>query len=168
MNKMHEPWRVLVEMDADVALLQEVGTVPEDVLDRVELSPHIPWLSHDLTSGYPHYDRWPMVVKLPDRVRVEWFRQIGPTWVSPDRPLDESSRRRWPTRSWTSRSTCSPRSPGEGGPVWSGLVDLARNIPLLTILPVFLTNTLGRNNLDIKPRLRRTPEARFPFRRATA
>ena len=87
-NKMHEPWRVLVEMDADVALLQEVGTVPEDVLDRVELSPHIPWLSHDLTSGYPHYDRWPMVVKLSDRVRVEWFRQIGPTWVSPDRPLD--------------------------------------------------------------------------------
>ena len=55
---VHEPWRELIEMDADVALLQEVGTVPEDVLDRVELSPHTPWLSYDPTSGYPHYDRW--------------------------------------------------------------------------------------------------------------
>jgi len=36
--KMHEPWRELIEMDADVALLQEVGTIPDYVLDRVELS----------------------------------------------------------------------------------------------------------------------------------
>ena len=85
---MIEPWRELVEMDADVALLQEAGPVPEDVLDRVELSPHAPWLSHDPTSGYPHYDRWPMVVRLSDRVRVEWFRQIGPTWVQQERHLD--------------------------------------------------------------------------------
>ena len=85
---LHDPWRELVEMDADVALLQEVGTIPEDVLDRVELSPHRPWLSHDPTTGYPHYDRWPMVVRLSDRVRVEWFRQIGPTWVHSERPLD--------------------------------------------------------------------------------
>ena len=84
--KMHQPWRELLEMDADVALLQEVGTVPEDVRDRVELSPHKPWLSHDPTTGNPHYDRWPMVVRLSDRVRVEWFRQIGPTWV--ERPGD--------------------------------------------------------------------------------
>ena len=85
---MHEPWRELVEMDADVALLQEVGTVPEDVLDRVELSPHVPWLRHAPTTCHPHYDRWPMVVRLSDRVKVEWFRQIGPTWVAPERPLD--------------------------------------------------------------------------------
>ena len=79
--KMHDPWRKLVEMDADLALLQEVGTVPEDVRDRVELSPYEPWLSHD-------YDRWPMVVKLSDRVKVEWFRQVGPTWIDPERPQD--------------------------------------------------------------------------------
>ena len=85
---MHEPWRELVEMDADVALLQEVGTVPEDVLDRVELSPHKPWLSHDSATGKPNYDRWPMVVRLSDRVKVEWFRQIGPVWVDPKRPRD--------------------------------------------------------------------------------
>ena len=43
-EKLHAPWRELVEMDADVALLQEVGTVPEDVRDRVEVSPYAPWL----------------------------------------------------------------------------------------------------------------------------
>ena len=86
--KRDDPWRELVEMDADLALLQEAGHVPEDVLDRVELSPHAPWLSHDPISGEPNYDRWPMVVRLSDRVRVEWFRQIGPTWVLPKHPLD--------------------------------------------------------------------------------
>ena len=85
---MHQPWRELLEMDADVALLQEVGTVPDDVLDRVELNPHRPWLSHDPGTGHPNYDRWPMVVRLSDRVRVEWFRQVGPTWVDPQRPRD--------------------------------------------------------------------------------
>ena len=83
---MHQPWRELVEMGADIALLQEVGTVPDDVASRVELSPYEPWLGHDPTTGAPHYDRWPMVVKLSDRVNVEWFRQIGPTWVAPERP----------------------------------------------------------------------------------
>ena len=63
-----------------------LGAIPEDVRNRVELSPHVPWLSHDPTTGYPHYDRWPMVVRLSDRVRVEWFRQIGPTGVAPERP----------------------------------------------------------------------------------
>ena len=92
---MHEPWRVLVDMGADVALLQEVGTIPEDVRNRVELSPHVPWLSHDQTTGYPHYDRWPMVVRLSDRVRVEWFRQIGPTGVAPERPRDSGAPTPW-------------------------------------------------------------------------
>ena len=88
--KMHQPWRELLEMDADVALLQEVGTVPEDVLDRVELSPHMPWLKHDPTSEYAPFDRWPMVVRLSDRVRVEWFRHIGPTGVASEHPGDVS------------------------------------------------------------------------------
>ena len=87
-GKMHQPWRELLEMDADVALLQEVGTVPEDVLNRVGLSPHKPWLSHDPGTGHPNYDRWPMVVRLSDRVRVEWFRQIGPTGVTQEHPGD--------------------------------------------------------------------------------
>ena len=85
---MHEPWRELVEMDADIALLQEVGTIPADVIDRVELSPNTPWLKHDPTTGALNYDRWPMVIGLSNRVRVEWFRQVGPTGVPADSPLD--------------------------------------------------------------------------------
>ncbi len=86
--KMHDPWRELIEMDADVALLQEVGAVPDDVRDRVELSPHIPWLRDDPDTGDPNFDRWPTVVKLSDRVSVEWFRQVGPIEVNAERSLD--------------------------------------------------------------------------------
>ena len=85
---MHEPWRELLEMDADVALLQEVGTIPADVIERVEVSPYAPWLKHDPATGSLHYDRWPMVVRLSERVRVEWFRQVGPTGVTANSPLD--------------------------------------------------------------------------------
>ena len=76
--KMHDPWRELLRMEADVALLQEVGTIPGEVLDRVKLSPHVPWLKHDPATGRPNFDRWPMVVRLSDRVEVEWFKQVSP------------------------------------------------------------------------------------------
>ena len=73
--KMHQPWRELLEMNADVALLQEVGTVPDDVRSKVAVSPQEPW------EPWPkeHYDRWPIAVKLSDRVKVDWFRQVLPT-----------------------------------------------------------------------------------------
>ena len=63
-------------MDADMALLKEVGTVPEDVRDLVELSPHEPWLKRDPNTGFPNYDRWPMVLlrkkgRLPKQFIVE-------------------------------------------------------------------------------------------------
>ncbi len=72
----------LLAMDADVALLQEVGP---GALERlavaggdVAVSPQDPW------EPWPrdHFDRWPMVVKLSDRVEVEWFRQILPSTPS--------------------------------------------------------------------------------------
>lgn len=69
--KRHAPWQELVRMDADVALLQETGSVPSSVASAVEVGPHEPWLKH-------HFDRWPRVVKLSDRVEVEWFKQIDP------------------------------------------------------------------------------------------
>ena len=80
----HEPWRQLVEMGADIALLQEVGSVPSDVADRVDTGPVEHWDSHVWNSRWYEgryerlYDRWPMVVRLSDRVEVEWFRQISP------------------------------------------------------------------------------------------
>ena len=70
-------------MDADVALLQEVHPGGYEWLrtakDGVAVSPQEPWALWDC------YDRWPLVVKLSDRVRVEWFRQTIPTrWVEAD------------------------------------------------------------------------------------
>ena len=71
-------------MNADVALLQEVGRVPPDLPCRVETGPVEHWDSHVWNSRWYEdrfsnlYDRWPMVVKLSDRVEVEWFKQVSP------------------------------------------------------------------------------------------
>ncbi len=84
-GKRREPWRELVAMGADVALLQEAGSPPDDVAGRVDTGPENHWNSHLWNSDWYKdrserpYDRWPMVVKLSDRVEVEWFKQAGPT-----------------------------------------------------------------------------------------
>lgn len=77
-SKRDEPWRELVGMGADVALLQEACSPPDDIAGRVDTGPREHWDSHVWNSGEELYDRWPMVVKLSDRVEVEWFRQVGP------------------------------------------------------------------------------------------
>ncbi|WP_423919331.1 endonuclease/exonuclease/phosphatase family protein [Candidatus Poriferisodalis sp.] len=89
--KRHQPWRQLVEMDADVALLQEAGKSPEDVAGRVDAGPDASWDAHQWNSDWWHgrwpklFDRWPKVVKLSDRVGVEWYRQVSPIgWVLDD------------------------------------------------------------------------------------
>ena len=96
--KKHEPWRQLLQMDADIALLQEAAPPPEDVArlrdatlppaegaGPLEIGPREAWDSHSWNSDWWHgrgwralFDRWPMVVRLSDRVNVEWFRQISP------------------------------------------------------------------------------------------
>ncbi|MCY3539712.1 MAG: hypothetical protein OXH10_07670 [bacterium] len=82
--RINDPWRELAEMDADVALLQEAGKVPEDVASEVEIGPPEHWDSHCWNSEWYKdrlpflLDRWPMVVKLSDRVEVEWFKQVSP------------------------------------------------------------------------------------------
>ena len=74
--KRHQPWRELVEMadngDADLALLQEVGSPPGDLVDRIDYVDEVFW-------NRVLYDRWPLVVKLSDRVTVEPYRQVPPT-----------------------------------------------------------------------------------------
>lgn len=103
--KRQEPWRELVRMGVDVALLQEAAPPPEDVVGlreatlppaegtgRPDIGPQDAWDSHSWNSDWWHgrgwnalYDRWPMVVKLSDRVEVEWFRQVSPVWgAEPD------------------------------------------------------------------------------------
>ena len=82
--KKHAAWRELVEMGADVALLQEAGNPPAVVADRVDSGPREHWDSHVWNSKwyegrFPHLtDRWAKVVKLSDRVEVEWFKQVSP------------------------------------------------------------------------------------------
>ena len=83
--KRHEPWRELVEMGADVALLQEAGNPPADVAERVDTGPSEHWDSHVWNSEWWEgrgwhglFDRWAKVVKLSDRVEVEWFKQVSP------------------------------------------------------------------------------------------
>ena len=72
------------DVDADLALLQEVHPGGLDQLaahgGNVEVSPHEPWSPWERSS----YPTWPMVVKLSDRVDVEWFRNRGPIHY-PDR-----------------------------------------------------------------------------------
>ena len=58
-------------MDADVALLQEAGRPPTEVADVVEFGQGDPWLRGE-------FDRWPLVVRLSDRVRVEWLTPTNP------------------------------------------------------------------------------------------
>ena len=96
--KKREPWRELVKMGADVALLQEAVPPPEDLArmrdaklppaegaGSLDIGPQDAWDSHSWNSDWwrgrgwdKMYDRWPMVVRLSDRVDVEWFKQISP------------------------------------------------------------------------------------------
>ena len=64
-------WEQLLAMDVDVAILQEVKRIPSHVGSQVEVSPHEPWNKH-------LFDRFPKVVRLSDRVNVEWFKQSDP------------------------------------------------------------------------------------------
>ena len=94
-----EPWRELTQMGADVALLQEARRPPDEPVEQrdrapqsgtnaglPDIGPQESWDSHSWNSdwwdgrGWPAlYDRWPMVVRLSDRVRVDWFKQVGPS-----------------------------------------------------------------------------------------
>ncbi len=71
-------------MDADVALLQEAVIPSSDLPGDVDTGPAEHWDSHTWNSRWDEgrfdnlYDRWPMVVKLSDRVEVEWFKQVSP------------------------------------------------------------------------------------------
>ena len=96
----HKPWHQLIQMNADVALVQEARPPPDDVVRQrdaalpptenagpLEIGPQESWDSHSWNSDWWHgrdwpalYDRWPMVVRLSDRVDIDWFRQVGPVW----------------------------------------------------------------------------------------
>ena len=87
-GKERVPWNELLDndIDADIALLQEAGKPPADFKKPFEIGPVEHWDSHVWNSRWfagrwgqgGLYDRWAMVVKLSDRVKVDWFKQISP------------------------------------------------------------------------------------------
>ena len=85
MARRRRPLQELGEMNADVALLQEVGTRTAASLSAgIETGGRKHWDSYQWASDYPEdqyrrwCDRWPVIVKLSDRVDIEWFDQVGP------------------------------------------------------------------------------------------
>lgn len=71
--KKKEPWHCLVKMaerrEADVAILQEAGHLPGDLIGKLEVDDKLFW--HPMG-----FDRLPLVVKLSDNVTVETYRQV--------------------------------------------------------------------------------------------
>ena len=74
-GKREKPWHELVQMardgDADLALLQEAASPPGDLVDCVQYA-------DSMLGNRQLYDRWPMVVGLSDRVKVEPYRPVPP------------------------------------------------------------------------------------------
>ena len=76
-----KPWEQLVDMDADVALLQEARTSHLRAQGEI---PEEHWNSHYWNSDWykDHWpwltDRWPAVVRLSERVQLDWFKQVFP------------------------------------------------------------------------------------------
>ena len=74
--KRYRPLHQISEMDADVALLQEVGPgMARKLRPGLETGSRKHWDSRLWSSRRP--SRWTMVVKMSDRVDVEWFDQVG-------------------------------------------------------------------------------------------
>lgn len=79
--RRHAPWRSLLDMDIDLALLQEAGSPPRDVAERIRADRAIevdaaPWETA-IVGGRTAYRT--AIVKLSNRVEVDWIEA---------RPLD--------------------------------------------------------------------------------
>ena len=69
-GRMKEPWHQLLNMDVDLAFLQEATPPPPDVAGRVEVNPD-PW---EILGGYTFPQRWrTAIVRLSDRVKMDWI-----------------------------------------------------------------------------------------------
>ena len=71
------PWDELLAMNADVALLQEAGKVPPSLSSRIDTGLST---AGDQWNNLEDFERWPLVVKLSDRVEVEWFKRVLPLY----------------------------------------------------------------------------------------
>lgn len=67
-----DPWHVLADSDADIALLQEAGTPPQDLATEIEASPGL-WN----TPGSDGSRYWrAAIVKLSSEIEVEWIEAV--------------------------------------------------------------------------------------------
>ena len=88
----HQPWRCLLDMDIDLALLQEACKPPPDATERVQADPAIevspgPWETM-IVESRPSYRT--AIVKLSDRINVEWI-EAKPLAAAKSRDLVASS-----------------------------------------------------------------------------
>ena len=65
---MISPWHCLIEMDADVALLQEASAPPKEVKSKIGVDPAV-WY----TAGWPRWEARTAIVNLSQRADVEWI-----------------------------------------------------------------------------------------------
>ena len=75
MQRKHRSWRCLLDMDVDLALLQEAVKPPPDVAERIRIDPAIevdttPWRTA-IVGSRPAYRT--AIVKLSNRIAVEWI-----------------------------------------------------------------------------------------------
>ena len=79
---MYQPLQELLDMGADIGLLQEARPGMREVLTGagidVAVTPYDFWDPWE----YDHFPVWPLVLRLSNRVKVDWFKQTVPTrWV---------------------------------------------------------------------------------------
>ena len=74
MAKRKCTWDQLFAMEADLAILQETSTKPSTLPASVQFSEFNPWEPWQKD----HFDRWPVIVKLSNRVDVQWLKPIYP------------------------------------------------------------------------------------------
>ena len=75
MAHWHDPWRCLLDMDIDLALLQEAGKPPPDVAERIQADPAVevnpgPWETKFI-GGISKFRT--AIVKLSNRVEIDWI-----------------------------------------------------------------------------------------------
>ena len=86
-GKRADPWHCLAKMaergEADVALLQEAGSLPDGLVSRV-------CYEDGTFPDQSVFQRRTLVVQLSDRVDVEWFRQVPPRSLLDEREVGVS------------------------------------------------------------------------------
>ena len=106
MAHKYASWRRLLDMDIDLALLQEAGKPPPDVAERIRANPAIevdaaPWETM-FVGGSSKFRT--AIVKLSDRIEIDWIEA---------RSLDKSAHREL-VASWPGTLTAALVTPPSG------------------------------------------------------